>query len=274
MIEMNVRDASISTLKSDVISLSTELEDYRSASRVLEHTLSDRLPKLEARLAEAKRLLYNRDREIAELMQGAKKHKLALEEASIINAQQNAQIARLTRGSRSQSAPADSRTDSETNMRGEIDALRIKTREQGILIDSLQERLGHLPGAAVLWPPSQGTRDPGPQGALRDQSGEIARLKAALAVFEQHDGKTAGGLRDSKLAFRAALDQQAATITGLRTELAAAHERLAHQAAKEATAARKQTEVDGGLRNAPRPMRRLRLLDRILRAKSDDPAGG
>ena len=71
----------------------------------------------------------------------------------------------------------------------------------------------------------------------QDQAGEIARLKAALAAFEQQDGK-AGGLKDSKIALKARLgsaqaqaDQQTATIAKLRAELAATHERLARQAA-------------------------------------------
>ena len=70
----------------------------------------------------------------------------------------------------------------------------------------------------------------------QDQAGEIARLKAALAAFEQQG--QAGGLKDSKIALKARLgsaqaqaDQQAATIAKLRAELAATHERLARQAA-------------------------------------------
>jgi len=69
-----------------------------------------------------------------------------------------------------------------------------------------------------------------------DQAGEIARLKAALATFEQQE-KT-GGLKDSRIALKARLgsaqaqaDQQVATIAKLRAELAATHERLARQAA-------------------------------------------
>jgi chromosome segregation ATPase len=69
-----------------------------------------------------------------------------------------------------------------------------------------------------------------------DQAGEIARLKAALAAFEERGGKD-GALKDSKIALKARLgsaqaqaDQQAQTIAKLRAELAAAHERLARQA--------------------------------------------
>ena len=107
LIEINRRDASISALETDIVTIRTDLEENQNARRVLEQTVADRLPKVEARLAEAKRLLFNRDREIAELTQSAKRHKLALEEASSINAQKAAQIDRLntaltTRGGASQ----------------------------------------------------------------------------------------------------------------------------------------------------------------------------
>ena len=82
LIDINRRDASISALESNVGQYKADLEENQNARRVLEQTVSDRLPKVEARLSEAKRLLFNRDREIAELTQGAKKHKVALEEAS------------------------------------------------------------------------------------------------------------------------------------------------------------------------------------------------
>ena len=157
LIDINRRDASISTLESNVVHYKSDLEENQNARRVLEQTVSDRLPKVEARLAEAKRLLFNRDREIAELMQGAKKHKLALEEASSVNAQQNAQIERLstaltTRSGRSRPASGAARVEGEAALRNEIDALRNKTREQAILIDRLQVRLGHgylVPGAGI-----------------------------------------------------------------------------------------------------------------------------
>src|SRR4029079_13238628 len=68
-----------------------------------------------------------------------------------------------------------------------------------------------------------------------DQAGEIARLKAALAAFEQTD--SSGGLKKRKLALKARAgsaeaqtERQAATISRLRVELAAANERLARQA--------------------------------------------
>ena len=287
LIEINRRDASISALESNVGQYKADLEENLNARRVLEQTVTDRLPKVEARLAEAKRLLFNRDREIAELTQGAKKHKLALEEAGSVHAQQHAQIERLNSAitTRSGRVRSDNLPESESVLRSEVEALRAKTREQALLIDRLQVRLGHgylLPGAgsapatpATTHPTAQTEGDMdrlrqdlseaeaalstartaggseadtiragmereirGLKARAEDQAGEIARLRAALSAFEQFDGKSIGSLGNSKIALKAKLgsaqaqaDQQATTITRLRAELAAAHERLARQAA-------------------------------------------
>jgi hypothetical protein len=265
-IEINRRDASISTLETDMDRLKVDLEENQNARRVLEQTVTDRLPRVEARLAEAKRLLFNRDREIAELSAGSRRHKQALEEASSIAAQQTVQIQRLTSASLAKSTAVEA----DTSARGELDALRAKAREQAALIDRLQRRLGSgyglsAPAAEAASPREEGARaakkaaestgqdEEAPEGvggrlayereirALRartdDQAGEIARLRSALAAFEEGGGAT-GNLRDSKLGLKARLgavqaqsDQQAATIGKLRAELAATHERLARQAA-------------------------------------------
>ena len=71
-----------------------------------------------------------------------------------------------------------------------------------------------------------------------DQAGEIARLKAALAVFENSvDADGATPLRDSRIGVKARMQsleaqtvQQADAILRLRSDLAAANERLARQA--------------------------------------------
>ncbi len=292
LVEINRRDASISELETDIVVIKAELDENLNARRVLEQTVADRLPKVEARLAEAKRLLFNRDREIAELAQGAKRHKAALEEATSINAQRSAEIDRLntalaTRGGRKRrTATGESEPEGEIAMRAETEALRAKTREQATLIDRLQRRLGEgyvvtaaLAGpdaAAAPLPPGDPALGQGPverareslndaeqtlqlarsaplteeparveqDKALRalraraeDQAGEIARLKAALAAFEQVDAAGAG-LRNSRLALKARAgsaeaqaERQAATIAKLRAELASANERLAQQAA-------------------------------------------
>ena len=243
LIDINRRDASISTLETDLVRLKTDLEENQNARRVLEQTVADRLPRVEARLAEAKRLLFNRDREIAELSAGARRHKQALEEASSINAQKNAQIERLstaltTRGGRAR-RPAGDGTDAEVALRSEIEALRNKASEQALLIDRLQRRLGS--GFALSAPAGTSSSAEGQDEARRniseaeaaigsaraaaapsdaspvaleremralkarseDQAGEFARLKAALVAFEQPE--KAGGLKDSRIALKARL---------------------------------------------------------------------
>jgi chromosome segregation ATPase len=276
LIEINRRDASISTLETDVVVLKSDLEENLNARRVLEQTVADRLPRVEARLSEAKRLLFNRDREISELSQGAKKHKQALEEAGSIHVQQSSEIDRLTtalttRGGRNRQS-TEPRFEGEVALRTEIETLRGKTREQASLIDRLQRRLG--PGYVMPAAIAQGDGDMDrlrhniseAEAALNsvrtaaategdasrmayereirslkaraeDQAGEIARLRAALATFEQSD-QGGGGLKDTRIALKARLGsaeaqahQQTATINRLRAELAATHERLARQAA-------------------------------------------
>ncbi len=75
--------------------LRSELEEYENARRVLEQTITDRLPKVEFRLTEAKKLLQQRDREIANLTVSSSRQAQALEEATQINTQQRDEIQRL-----------------------------------------------------------------------------------------------------------------------------------------------------------------------------------
>src|SRR5262245_175247 len=315
LIEINRREASISTLETDVVQLKADLEENQNARRVLEQTVADKLPRVEARLNEAKRLLFNRDREIAELTAGARRHKSALEEASSINAQQNAQIERLTtavttRGGRGRQAVADAGPEGEVALRAEIEQLRGKAREQAMLIDRLQRGLGRgyavsasgngtgaegeVTGAQrkiseaedVIGAVRAATAEGGADGAVyereiralkanvQDQAGEIARLKAALAAFEQ--GGQSGGLKDSRIALKARLgsaqalvDQQTATIGKLRAELAATHERLARQAAHFMGEMRRIGSTQSAA--ARRPMRgeeRRTLVDRVAQVRA------
>ncbi|HEX2337095.1 MAG TPA: hypothetical protein VHI72_11520, partial [Hyphomicrobiaceae bacterium] len=218
------------------------LEEHQNARHVLEQTIADRLPKVEARLAEAKRLLFNREREIAELQEGGKRHKLALEEAAAINAQQTAQIERLTsnlaaRGGRAKQAN-EGANEAEIALRSELEALRAKTRDQAGVIDRLQRSLSGPPVATTTGSgpgdeTASRTRDllaeaeialnsarsraaeadhsTAPERELRqlrakaeDQAGEIARLKAALAAFEAEAGADAG-LKETRVALKARL---------------------------------------------------------------------
>jgi hypothetical protein len=242
LVELNRRDASISTLETNIGALKSELEEHQNARHVLEQTVADRLPKVEARLAEAKRLILSREREIGELLENAKRHKLALEEAASINAQQTAQIERLTgavaqRGSRGKPG-GEAAGDAEAALRSELEALRAKTRDQANVIDRLQRNASGPQGLGAQGKggageeasrPTQevlaqaetalasaraGASGSDPSAVLErelralkakaeDQAGEIARLKAALASFEAED--RTDGSKESRSALRARL---------------------------------------------------------------------
>ncbi len=255
------------------------------------------MPNLEARLTVAKRLLFNRDREIAELTQGAKRHKIALEEASSLNAQKAAQIDRLNstlsgRGRRS-TQPA---FQDEATLRAQLNSLRTKTRDQAALIDRLQKRLAldtapgtttqgstdsdpdlMAPGAGAVSPLGDANPMESEIRALRskteDQAGEIARLKATLAAFER-PGQVGKMLGNSKIALQARIgsaeaqtEHQAATISKLRAELAASNERLARQAAHFMDEMRRVGAATGSSGTAAqrpdRNGRRRNLVDRV-----------
>src|SRR5262245_12431841 len=171
LIEINRRDASISALETDMVAVKAELDENQNARRVLEQTVADRLPKVEASLTEAKRLLSNRDREIAELAQGARRHSAALEEATSINAQRSAEIDRLNsalaaKGGRGRRGAGASEPESEVALRAEVEALRTKSREQAALIDRLQRRLGQGLAVAAAVVPANGS------GASAEEAGQ------------------------------------------------------------------------------------------------------
>jgi len=146
MVEINRRDAAISGLETEVSHQRISLEEHENARRVLEQTIMDRLPKVEHRLAEARKLLFQRDREIVALSQGSEKQGRALEEATQINTQQTDEIHRLkaalnTRAARNREGLGDPRFDGEVALRTEIEVLRSKTRNQAAHIARLQALL-------------------------------------------------------------------------------------------------------------------------------------
>lgn len=264
-IELNRRDARINEVEGELERLRASFEEAQNARRVLEQTVSDRLPRVEDRLGEAKRLLHTRDQEIAALTKTAERQAKALEEAAAINAQQQNEVERLrtslaTRAARNQDALADPRFDGEIALRAEIEALRAKTREQAQMLSRLQS----LTGRSVTGAPPQPTEDGngGAEGARQsaaayaaqladserqlramkarneDQAGEITRLKAAIAVFEGDNDGGKASPRESRIGMKArvqSLEAQNAllseTVQKLRSELASANERSARQAA-------------------------------------------
>ena len=153
MVELNRRDATISELEGELARHLTSLEEHENARRVLEQTIMDRLPKVEHRLAEARKLLFQRDREIVALTQSSEKQARALDEATQINTHQTDEVHRLkaslnTRAARNRDGFNDPRFDSEVALRTEIEALRAKTRDQTALIARLQSLVARAGPAA------------------------------------------------------------------------------------------------------------------------------
>ncbi|MBY0225187.1 MAG: hypothetical protein K2Q28_05220 [Hyphomicrobium sp.] len=214
LIEINRRDARISALESDVARLATINEEHENARRVLELTITDRLPKVEQRLAAAKKLLFERDREIAALTQTAQRQAIALEEATQINTQQRNDIHRLnatltTRAARHRDKAEEQKHETEIALRTEIEALRARVRDQGDLITRLQST--------------------SPETSQTDTASEMSRLRANLAEAEralqnaQSSGTPANGAdRDTELrALRSTVEDQTAEIARLKAALVA-----------------------------------------------------
>jgi chromosome segregation ATPase len=181
LVEINRRDASISQLEGTLATLRTDLEEHENARRVLEQTITERLPKVEYRLGEAKQLLFQRDREITGLTQSSQKQAQALDEATQINTQQRDELHRAnaaltTRAARNRDVRGDQRFDSEVALRAEIEALRAKTRDQAQLI-------GRMQGPQVNGSAAAGSL---PDGAgFADTDNEVSKLRASLAEAER-----------------------------------------------------------------------------------------
>ena len=143
-IEVNRRDARISELEVTSARQKAQIDELENARRVLEQTVMDRLPRIEARLGDAKKLLAQRDHEVSTLALTAQKQARALGEASQISLQQGAEIERLTaamatRAARQSEGTGDQRYEAEMVLRAEIDALNAKSRDQSALIVRLQD---------------------------------------------------------------------------------------------------------------------------------------
>lgn len=285
-IELNRRDGMISGLEGEIAILRATMDEHENARRVLEQTITDRLPKVELRLAQARDLLNERDQEIDRLTRSADQSARALEESRQINTQQRDELLRTSatltaRAARNRDRLADPRFDGEVALRSEIEALRARTREQTEMIARLQgllARSGKLAKATA-----NDGEDAGEARSAQDHdvaelrarlaqteislkaaqsvtkaekadkrkssdemralkanndslAAEITRLKAALRIYEAAQ-KDDTAIKDSKVAMKARLvtleaevAQHNDTIETLRAEVAAANERLAHQA--------------------------------------------
>ncbi len=268
-VEINRRDARISELENLLQSQKTNVEEHQNARRVLEQTILDRLPKVEARLGEARRMLLQRDGEIASLVQTGARQTEALEQAGQINVQLTKETQRLraalnTRAARNREAIGDPRFDGEVALRTEIEALRAKAQDQAQMIEKLQaaavkkgsdEAEGNDEDAgqasevarlkselakaeADLLALKSESSNAQSMAALedenREQLSEIARLMAQLRTYEEaahtRDEADALSAKAEISGLQAQVDEQKHTIEALRAEVAAGTERLARQA--------------------------------------------
>jgi hypothetical protein len=243
-VEINRRDAGISELEGEVERLRTALEGHENARRVLEQTIAERLPKVEFRLDEAKKLLFQRDREIGSLTQTSQRQMQALEEASQINAQQRDEVHRLSatlaaRAARNRETLADPRFDGEIALRSEIEALRSKTRDQAAVINRLQSTLaevgdktergsGFIPAAVEQTKQPAGASAASVSAAAADEINRLRKdlvdaenaLKSARGMAEAgHAGQAA---HEAEIrALKTANEDRAAEVARLRAALAA-----------------------------------------------------
>ena len=222
LVELNRRDAEIAKLQGEIEGIKAGLEESVNARRVLEHTVTDSLPKLEQRLTEARQLLLQRDREINELNSETMQSVRALDEAMQINAQQRQEIDRITtvlntRAAVNREGLSDPRFDSELAFKAEIEALRAKTRVQASLISRLQP--GGDGAAAADGNGSVDGRSISDADRLkRDLAEAESALKSARGSAEA--GTTGRAVAESKLnQLQAKVDDQAIEIARLRAAL-------------------------------------------------------
>ncbi len=306
-IEINRRDARVNMLESDLDRLQASYEEADNAKRVLEQTVTDRLPRVESRLSEAKQVLVAREREVNELTRTSEQQVRALAEASAENAERQREIERLTasvslRGGRG----IKGLLAGDNALKSELENLKTKTKEQAQLIARLQQlsaqpasgiaasvgNAGAVDAAAASGESVRALAQPTElekqlrtlQGRSDDQTAEIARLKAAVAVFERDaelDGK--GSIRESKIALKARVQsleaqttQQAETVSKLRSELASVNERLARQV-EHYTSELKRLGSGAAIGQSGRSVvaaARASLADRVAQARTPNPDSG
>ncbi len=179
-VEINRREAKIHELEQAMDAQKMYVDEHENARRVLEQAIMDRLPKVEQRLTEARKMLAQRDNEIHLLTETSQKQSHALEEATQINLQQSDELSRIraaleTRAARNRETLGDPRFDGEVALRTEIETLRAQTRDQAALLERLQ---GGITGLV----PSETRND-----EYERLKSELARAEADLAALKAGD---------------------------------------------------------------------------------------
>jgi hypothetical protein len=268
-VEINRRDAKIQELTQALADHKMSVDEHENARRVLEQAILDRLPKVEQRLAETRKLLATRDREIRSLLATSAKQAAALEEAGQINAQREKDLAKMrttldARSWRSRISRADERADGNVALKSELELLRAQNKEQADLIGRLQKGQGKAKPSAedeardadikrltlalakaeaelAALKASDGGDD-AERMALEDRladlqaasdakSTELAKLRAAIKTYEENAAEASGIVQKADLsAVQTEVEDQRRVIASLRAEIAASQERLSRQA--------------------------------------------
>ena len=220
-VEINRRDATITGLKGEVERLRSAVEEHENARRVLEQTIVDRLPKVEQRLVEARRMLDHRDREVAELSELTQRQARALEEASHVNTQARDEVHRLTaamkvRSSRGSRIGVRGREaeEHEEALKIELETLKSKTREQA-------ERIAQLEGQLTAAERAPG----GVARATQDKPEEVQRLRRDLADAEASLRAAQSSIEAARRG-RSELEAELAKLKGMAEEQSAEIGRL------------------------------------------------
>ncbi|MFN0217905.1 MAG: hypothetical protein ACKVP4_03710 [Hyphomicrobium sp.] len=268
-VEINRRDARVHEVEEALAAQKLRVEEHENARRVLEQAILDRLPKVEQRLVDARKLLAERDADIALLAETSAKQTAALEEATQINIQQSEDLLRQrttleTRAARRGETIGDPRFDGEVALRTEIEMLRAKTRDQSALIKRLQTAASDADQGATddkeikrlrselarveaqvlhlkAGDTNVDTQRAGLENRIREMENldrdrliEIAKLEAALKSYESANsdevGVTGLSAKAEISALQAEVDQQRLTIQSLRADVTGGAERLARQA--------------------------------------------
>jgi hypothetical protein len=191
LIELNRRDATISDLEAKLGAASSALEENQNARRVLEQTITERLPRVELHLEEARRLLAARDQDIATLTDTTRRQQDALSEARAILEKQSGEIERLTSallaseaGSR-RTGGREAEYDVQLALRNELEAARSRAREQAAMIDRLQAEISvtRLNTPARVGGSENGEAKPEMEqlvARMLAQTKEVEKLKAEL----------------------------------------------------------------------------------------------
>lgn len=265
-VEVNRRDAKIQEMSESIADHKMSVEEHENARRVLEQAILDRLPKVEQRLTETRKLLATRDREIKTLAATGAKQAAALEEASQLNKQRDKEIVQLrtaldTRAARNRDGSKGPSADANVALRIELESVREKSREQSALIERLQASaqlassndgsnaeikrlmlaLAKAEAELTGLKSSLGGED-AERMALEDRvadlqsasdakSTEIAKLRAALQVYEENNQPSGDfAQKADQSALQAEIDHQRRLIAELRAEIVAGQERLSRQA--------------------------------------------